>query len=303
MKYSILGFNQKLVVDYSKDNLKCDLTDLLLLNYIMYAQSNPKMNHILDDEGQPCVWLCHQHILEDLPILNMTDGTLKNRLTKLRKMDLICSKTISKEKTQGSKTYYRITSFLNDMLYETTSFLNEPVEEARHFKMTSYNKQVNKNDNKVKENVVSKDTTDESGFLKHHSLVPKQSQNLYSKCVCQINNFTKNPEVKSALLDYLHFRLEKGRDVNKPLYSNMWKGMLNKLKKEFDEKEWEGIIRQSLEKGWMSFYESTKQSRSSLPAGKQFDPDSKTVHRTEEWKREQEKFIADRKAKGLQVVF
>ena len=81
MKYSILGFDQEKFVNYSKDTLKCDLTDLLLLNYIIYAQSNPKMKHIMDENNQPCVWLQHEHILNDLPILNITDGTLKNRLT------------------------------------------------------------------------------------------------------------------------------------------------------------------------------------------------------------------------------
>ena len=150
MKYSILGFNQKKVVEYQVDsNLRCDLIDLLLLNYIIYAQSNANMKHILDNENQPCVWLQHKHILEDLPILNITEGTLKNRISKLKKMKLIQSTTVANENMQGTRTYYRTTSFINDLLFETTSFINDLLEKPGHSKMTSYNKLTT--DNKVKE--------------------------------------------------------------------------------------------------------------------------------------------------------
>ena len=125
MKYSILGFSQEKIIAYDKAGLKCDLTDLLLLNYIVYAQANPKMKHILDENDNPCVWLYHEYILNELPILNISEGTLKNRLTKLRKMELITSKTVANEDSQGSRTYYRITSLLYDMLFESTSFLND----------------------------------------------------------------------------------------------------------------------------------------------------------------------------------
>ncbi len=150
MKYSILGFNQEKIITYSKDDLRCDLTDLVLLNFILYAQSNPKMKHIMDEENQPCVWLQHEHILSELPILNITEGTLKNRLLKLRRMDLIASKTVANENTKGTRTYYRTTALLYDMIFDSTSLKNDVKDETtslkndvkdvpRHSKMTSDN--------------------------------------------------------------------------------------------------------------------------------------------------------------------
>ena len=78
MRYSILNFNQSKAIE---NNLKVD--DLLLLQYIMQANAEPNMFHILDETETCYVWLSHIKIQEDLPILGITEGTLKNKLSKL----------------------------------------------------------------------------------------------------------------------------------------------------------------------------------------------------------------------------
>lgn len=299
MKYSILGFNQEKIVAYTKDKLKCDLTDLLLLNYILYAQSNPKMKHIMDENNQPCVWLYHEHILEDLPILNITDGTLKNRLTKLRKMELITSKTVANENTQGSRTYYRTTSLLYDMLFENTSLKNDVIEEPRHSKMTSdtftnSNTKVNKNN--------SKELLQNSPSFEFGKQKPKR-ESLFTQCVGLVDEFIDkhncgNP-VKKKLLDYLNYRLSV---KEKPLYANMWKGMLNKLDKLHQEGYgYEPIIDYCLERGYLSFYP---------PAGcyndikeKPWEKGVKSVTYTEEEKRELERREQEMIARGERVWY
>lgn len=298
MKYSILGFNQEKIVAYTKDELKCDLTDLLLLNYIIYAQSNPKMKHIIDENNQPCVWLYHEHILEDLPILNITEGTLKNRLTKLRKMELITSKTIANENTQGSRTYYRTTSLLYDMLFEITSLKNDVIEEPRHSKMMS-NTQVT-NNKKVKNN--SKELLQNSPSFEF-GRKPKVRESLYTKCVHIIDEFISqhncgNP-VRQKLISYLNYRLQIN---DKPLYVNMWKGILNKLDSLHREGYgYEPIIDYALERGYLSFYPPTSYSKDLKE--KPWEQGVKSEGYTEEEKRQIEKEREERIARGERVCF
>lgn len=254
MKYSILGFNQEKIVSYNKDELKCDLTDLLLLNYIVYAQANPKMKHVMDENNNSCVWLYHEHILNELPILNITSGTLKNRLTKLRKMELITSKTVANENSQGSRTYYRTTSLLYDMLFDNTSLNNDVVEEPHHSKMTS-NTFTNNNTKVDKNN--SKELLQNSNF-QFGKQKPKK-ENLFTKCVSLMDEFIDKHNcentVRRKLISYLNYRISVRE---KPLYVNMWKGMLNKLDKLHQEGYgYESIIDYCLERGYLSFYQPT----------------------------------------------
>lgn len=296
MKYSILGFNQEKIINYNKDGLKCDLTDLLLLNYIIYAQTNPKMKHVMDENNQPCVWLYHAHILNDLPILNITDGTLKNRLTKLRKMELITSKTVANENSQGSRTYYRTTSLLYDMLFETTSFKNDMIDEPRHSKMTS---DTFTNSNTKVNKVLSKDNTTE--FLGSAKKKPKK-ESLYTKCLNLVDDFISqhncgNP-VRKKLVDYLNYRISV---KEKPLYTNIWKSILSKLDSLHKEGyTYERIIDYNLERGYLSFYAPTKYYVKS----KLNESGARNVPRmTKEDYEEEEKHLAELKAKGIQVTF
>ena len=299
MKYSILGFNQEKIVSYSKDGLRCDLTDLLLLNYIVYAQANPKMKHIMDENDNPCVWLYHEHILNELPILNISEGTLKNRLTKLRKMELITSKTVANENSQGSRTYYRITSLLYDMLFETTSLKNDVLEESRHSKMTSDTLTNNNTKVNIKNN--SKELLQKSNFEFGKSK-PKKD-NLFTKCVTLIDSydFSNWGNIRKLLIEYLQFRISV---KEKPLYTNMWKGMLNKLVEMCDNDiyMYESIIKQSIERGYLSFYPISSSSKNDLQS-KPWEKGVRCDTYTEEELEELRRIDAEREARGLQTKF
>ncbi len=293
MKYSILGFNQEKIISYNKDGVKCDLIDLLLLNYIIYAQSNPKMKHIMDKNNNAYVWLHHEHILAELPILNITDGTLKNRLTKLRKMDLITSKTVANENTQGSRTYYRTTSLLYDMLFETTSLKNDVKDESHHSKMTS--DILTNNDTKVNK-VLSNDNTTE--FLGSAKKKPKK-ESLYTKCMSMIYTKTDNKDLQNLLVQWLNMLLEKYKDRNKQLYVNVFKGKLNMLDK-FDKEDWKDIIEYNLQRGYEGFYPIKKYNDN-------LKVDEGTVSHvpsmTEEDYARQEEYLREMEKKGIQVKF
>ena len=266
MKYSILGFNQNKIVNYKKvvtvtrqekeleKVLQCDLQDLLILNYIIYANSNPKMKHICKDE-KSYVWLQHKHIIEDLPILNITQATLSNRLGKLKSMELIESTTIANNKNQGSMTYYTITEICQEMMFDTekenqtTTFKNDVVDRPLNFKMMSNN--ISNLDN----------NTFLNNKLFKNNNITKTGIDLYTFCINCIDDFcSKYNEngLRDNLIKYLNLRLEM---KDKQLYKNMWKGLLTKLEKCYNESNndtnFKDIINQSIEKGYATFYPIT----------------------------------------------
>lgn len=256
MRQTILGFNQSMAVE-----LGLTVSDLLLLQYIMYANSEPTMKHIVEDEVA-YVWLQHQKIMEDLPILNISEGTLKNKLTQFRNAGLIQSKTIANCNGRGTRTYYTVTelttSLMNDQV-TTTSQKNDVVSRPRHEKMTSNTELTN---NKKLESI-SKDISEPANtFL--GSAKPKTSAkkvaggkpkklSLYDKCVAEIYTFTGSAELQACLLEYLPVRLAM---KDKPIYGvNQWIGMLNKLAKMNDRVT---VVKTSLERGWASFFDSSQ---------------------------------------------
>ena len=280
MRNSIFGFSQNMAITY---NLKLD--DLLLLQYIMQANSEPGMFHILDENETCYVWLSHTKIQEDLPILGITEGTLKNKLSKLKTSGFINSKSIANKSARGTRTYYCITektmSLLNDM-EKTTSFSSDVKPGPRHSLMTSYNKL--NNDNKLNTDI-SKDISDsESSSDTFQFGKPKQTKpNLYQQCLAIINDYTEDNNIRKMLIEYLDLLLEKSKVEHKPLYANQFKGMLKHLNDLIASKEngkIEDIISQSIQKSYIGFFPVTnnnyiqqKQQGYRLPPQKEAKPE------------------------------
>lgn len=280
MKYSILGFNQSKIME-----TELDLTDLVILNYIMQACGTPKMKHILDGNEYPLVWIHHKKLSEDLPILRISEGTLRNRLTKLKQGGYISSKTVCGETVRGTRTYYGLTeltmSFIYDVENSTMSLKNDVEDRACHSKMTSNNIL---NTNNILNNTIPKGIVEQNPLLstnethedtsvteelsdyekhmfsddvkKKRKIVqaedkPKQKRlSLWDKCVQAIEEYTDDPELRNALTEYLKLRLEI---KDKPIYANQWKGLLNKLQTLTGDPV--QIVKRSTELGYASFYE------------------------------------------------
>lgn len=263
MRNSILGFNQNAAIN---NNLKID--DLLLLQYIIQANSEPGMSHIIDENEICYVWLNHAKIQEDLPILNITEGTLKNKLSKLKNDGFINSKSIANKSGRGSRTYYSITemtmSLLNDVI-ATTSRYNDVEPGPRHATMTSNNKLNNDNKlNKTFTNVnVSSEAAEhtkieESCFNFGTKKETKPKKSLYQKCIDLINDYTTDEKLKNVLIQYLDFRLENSQTTGKPFYSNNFKGLLNTLDKVIKESDSTvtkiDIVQKALNGCYMNFF-------------------------------------------------
>ena len=280
MRNSIFGFSQNMAITY---NLNLD--DLLLLQYIMQANSEPGMFHILDENETCYVWLSHTKIQEDVPILGITEGTLKNKISKLKTSGFINSKSVANKSARGTRTYYCITektmSLLNDM-EKTTSFSSDVKPGPRHSLMTSYNKL--NNDNKLNTDI-SKDISDsESSSDTFQFDKPKQTKpNLYQQCLAIINDYTEDNNIRKMLIEYLDLLLEKSKVEHKPLYANQFKGMLKHLNDLIASKEngtIEDIISQSIQKSYIGFFPVTnnnyiqqKQQGYRLPPQKEAKPE------------------------------
>ena len=81
----------------------------------------------------------------------------------------------------------------------------------------------------------------------------KKRKNLFEKCLDAIDEYTDDLELQDLLVTYLKMRLEV---KEKPLYYNMWRGLLSKLFSLSNNlADLCNIVQQSIDKGWLSFYE------------------------------------------------
>ena len=197
--------------------------------------------------------------------------------------------------------------FVNPNIYwvnfEVVKKLYEGSKETLHggSKETLLNKTSKQTDSK-KRKVVSKDTTTDFQF--GSKLSKPKKENLYTKCVNMVSDFVSEHNcgepVRGKLMDYLRFRLEV---KDKPLYTNMWKGMLGKLETLHRQGYgYETVISYSLERGYLSFYAPNNFSSGSVK-NKPWEQGVKSETYTEEEKRELEKIEQEMIEAGEQVWY
>lgn len=131
--------------------------------------------------------------------------------------------------------------------------------------------------------------------------VKQPKQNLYSKCISEINARCYNKDLHDALIDYLDVRLQM---KDKPLYANSWKGLLNKLEREFSESERLQVVYQSIERGYASFFPVNKGfNKSNNQLDKPWEKGVKSRKRTEQEEADREEWLAEMRKKGVKVDF
>ena len=131
----------------------------------------------------------------------------------------------------------------------------------------------------------------------------KPKQNLYQKCYSEIEEFTDDTDIRELLVTYLKMRLEI---KDKPLYANQWKGMLNKLRLYSNSSKSEAIkiIQQSIDRGYLSFYEvDNKYLKKNNVLDQAWNKNVKCQSMTEEEKAAQEAEWNKLREQGVQVDF
>ena len=82
MKYTIEGFNQKAAMNITAEKdgktLKLDCTDLIILRF--FVDFYPNMTKKIID-GKEYAWVNYQHILDDMPLLNIGKKMLSERFS------------------------------------------------------------------------------------------------------------------------------------------------------------------------------------------------------------------------------
>ena len=171
---------------------------------------------------------------------------------------------------------------------------------SKIYEADSQNLLANNIDNKlINKKVLSKDNTTEFSFGGKQK--PKKD-NLYTKCISLIHDYTNDPDLEKALIDYLQVRLEM---KDKPLYSNSWKGLLNKLDREFDASERLAVVRQSIERGYASFFPVNKAYTKDYDVrkGKPWEEGVRSSRYTEKELEELAELDRQRQAQGLRTHF
>lgn len=136
-----------------------------------------------------------------------------------------------------------------------------------------YNNKTNNINNNIKYNTKVlynnvDSSTENNSFLKT-SKKPKQSR--YDKYISIIDDFmfnniiTDNTEIKELLINHLNMLIEMNNANNKQLYSNQYKGILNKFtelirekikdRKTNKQKFIKDSIQQSITKQWVNFFD------------------------------------------------
>lgn len=161
------------------------------------------------------------------------------------------------------------------------------------------NKQDNKTENK-KNN--SKELLQNSPSFEFGKQKPKR-ESLFTQCVNLIDDFVDKHNcgtpVRRKLISYLNYRLSI---KDKPLYTNMWKGMLAKLDKLHQEGYgYEPIIDYAIERGYLSFYPPANCYNDVKE--KPWEKGVKSEGYTEEEKMQIEKERKEMEARGERVWF
>jgi hypothetical protein len=299
MRYSVLGFNQEKLIQLQTDDIKLDMTDILLMDYIQKAISQPSMLKIIKDE-QAYVWLNHSKILEDLPILNIKENMLRKHISKLIQLNLIKGESISSNKGRGSRAYYTITEVFESLQNTemTTGKKLQLVEGPPVKNYTSDNK-LKKNDSNKESLSKDKDRTQKFQFGKKKEVKPT----LYSKCICLIDDFTDNESLRKSLTTFLNICLENAKESGVPFYANHFKGKLNSLRALTDDNGYLNdqlaikIVKQSLDNGWCGFYQIRvdKSKRNAARDIEHLNPE-KMTHATKEQKKKFKEDIASGRA-------
>lgn len=128
MKYSILGFNQYVVLKYRKFvnrkvrgiekevEVRIDVTDLLLINALSDFMNRP--NIIKSEvEGKNYFWVNYSTLLEDLPILDISKQALSDRLDKLSDFNIIEKKVVLN--SMGTFTCFRMGKEYENIKYSS----------------------------------------------------------------------------------------------------------------------------------------------------------------------------------------
>ncbi len=279
MQSMFLSFDMNLLCQYKQivDDkvLTINVNDAVLLDYIVRAFPSKTLQHIKED-GISYVWLQHDHIIEDLPILNIAKPRLKQMLSKLKDLGLIITKNYANKKAKGSRAYYAITKKCVDLIYneKLKEFYMNEVSKYKDFNVKdsasekSYTSNSILTNNSILDNSkelyknIGKDCTqlNNNTFLGSNKKSKKLSR--FDKIETLILNFTGNEKLRTYIRLYFSNCTEIQRNSGKDFYEGMAKGALTRLSElSSDVNTQIKIVAQSVELGYKGLYMPKDENR------------------------------------------
>jgi uncharacterized phage protein (TIGR02220 family) len=154
MKY-IITINQKAIIDLNaKYGFELNIFDALLLEFAYGWFPNSKATKIFH-EGKQYVWIAHDLIKKNVPLLGMEKDAIYRRMAKLSKMGFF---DLHPECKILGRTFYAPTALLDSIHYQTEGTVPKPnpygsQTEPPTVLETNYNINNNNNENKYYEKV------------------------------------------------------------------------------------------------------------------------------------------------------
>ena len=220
----------------------------------------------------------------------LNDHYQRKAIAKLKELGIL----EVERKDVPAKNYYRI------VFDKLLSLLNSRCSRDEHQEVHDMHLNNNKQTNLKKEKTNSKELVQDFSFGKQK---PKK-QNLFTKCVSLIDDFTRDTQIRIDLTDYLKVLLEMKQDGYN-LYTNVWKGLLRKLDQlSTDPNIQHEIIRQSIERGYKSFFPVNNYSKSNdVTKNKPWEEGVRSSRYTEVELEELEELNRQREQAGMRTRF
>lgn len=146
-----------------------------------------------------------------------------------------------------AKNYYKINF---DTLYSMFSTSTSKFEELEVQNLQINNNKYNNNNSN---NIITKNSNNNSATPFEFGKKKAPKQNLYSKCVSMIDDFTDDKELRELLVKYLTMMLAISGEKGTAFYSNNFKGKLRMLS-SLPKNDWKAIVQKTLTMGWQGFY-------------------------------------------------
>lgn len=253
MRYTIEGFSQTEAVKFrrieivkdSKGNDKekvvtLDCTDLVILRW--FVDFWPNMMKV-EIGGRQYAWLSYKSAIEDMPILGVKKGMFALRLKKLVDFGILSHETV---KSGGTFSYYGfgpqyarlVDSKRAQDTGDSAQNISDPLPKKLDTPTQNFSDQIDPN---------TKDPSTKQ---------PKERKKPTETYDSIIDGFTQDQELRDALRGFLQYRVATAHRQKKEFTNHALKLNLSKLRKlSSDPMTMTAIVDQTVEKGWLGFYE------------------------------------------------
>lgn len=256
MKYTIEGFNQKAAMNITAEKdgktLKLDCTDLIILRF--FVDFYPNMTKKIID-GKEYAWVNYQHILDDMPLLNIGKRSLMDRFKKLVDLKVLSHITY---KENGTFSYYGFGENYSLLISDYEQECRETISEGM--------KNISQGMKNIAEGVKNIAYPCEENFIppvknssqqNNPSTINNPSTKKSDKTTTKkgfdsiLDDYTHNRKLRETLSDFIKMRKAKKKPMTDRALSMLLK-KLDELSQNEDEKI--RILEESILHTWDTVY-------------------------------------------------